>query len=510
MSAFVRPPRDEQNKRCRDLLLVPPTVHLVAYISGGLKELYSRCKTTQLEYKAGMYTDQNGCFDPRLNMPLLAKRYKFIQIIGKGQSSIIIKAQDYFRGEQLVSIKVLHASNFLIGSQEADIMLEMNAVDPWSYVPIVRLLNVFSFDDHYCLTFDLLHPDPITGHVRLIGFINEELLVPIRDVTIKLLSVLGFLSRVNIIHADLKPENILLQNEKDSSSLRVVDFGNAIRCVHEELSLYYCDYELQTLIYRAPEVLLGLSFGLQVDVWSLGCIIAELYSGQPLFLGRNKNEVLTKITSILGPLPQEFSKGEFSTLFTQFIGIPWNKSEIMQSLNQALGRCWDWKFVDFLSCLLTLSPGDRLTPSVAICHPFLASSLSYLYLLPSTPNHGTQFYPSTLTDPTYPKKFKIKPGSELMLKRQNNISEIESPPKNSSESEKKIIINQNKAFKMSSKKPECEKVKKLNKLCEKTIQGVKRITNANNVIKIKRKLAQKEQIEEFSSDYQVQTDLSVV
>lgn len=94
-----------------------------------------------------------------------------------------------------------------------------------------------------------------------------------------------------------------------------MDFGNAIHCVHEELSLYYGDFELQTLLYRAPEVMFhgldrlpaislvyasqvmfGTEFGLEVDLWSLGCILAELFSGIPLFYGKDKASILTKVS----------------------------------------------------------------------------------------------------------------------------------------------------------------------------------------------------------------------
>ncbi|CAH3168078.1 unnamed protein product, partial [Pocillopora meandrina] len=90
-----------------------------------------------------------------------------------------------------------------------------------------------------------------------------------------LLQALGFLRRQNVIHADLKPENILFE-EGDETKIKVVDFGNAIHWVHREVSLYYDEFELQTLLYRAPEVMFGVPFGPEIDIWSLGCIVAEV------------------------------------------------------------------------------------------------------------------------------------------------------------------------------------------------------------------------------------------
>lgn len=57
--------------------------------------------------------------------------------------------------------------------------------------------------------------------------------------------------------------------------------------IAREVSLYYDEFELQTLLYRAPEAMFGVPFGPEIDIWSLGCIVAELYIGKPLFLGGN-------------------------------------------------------------------------------------------------------------------------------------------------------------------------------------------------------------------------------
>ncbi|XP_030855031.1 cell division control protein 2 homolog [Strongylocentrotus purpuratus] len=83
-------------------------------------------------------------------------------------------------------------------------------------------------------------------------------LVSIRKVALRMLQILGFLGQQNVIHADLKPENILCNSENISDGIKVIDFGNAIHGVYEELSLYYDEFELQTLLYRAPEVSLIL------------------------------------------------------------------------------------------------------------------------------------------------------------------------------------------------------------------------------------------------------------
>ena len=76
-----------------------------------------------------------------------------------------------------------------------------------------------------------------------------------------------------IIHCDLKPENILLK-KKNKTGIRIIDFGSS--CFEDKKLYSY----LQTRYYRAPEIILGCNYGIEIDLWSFGCIIVELYSGK--------------------------------------------------------------------------------------------------------------------------------------------------------------------------------------------------------------------------------------
>ena len=105
-----------------------------------------------------------------------------------------------------------------------------------------------------------------------------------------------FLNQERIIHCDLKPENILLVKPY-KSLIKLIDFGSS--CFeHERLYTY-----IQSRFYRAPEVILGISYKMSIDMWSLGCIIAELIIGYPLFPGENEYEQLLCIMEMLGLPP---------------------------------------------------------------------------------------------------------------------------------------------------------------------------------------------------------------
>ncbi|XP_013388897.2 uncharacterized protein LOC106157711 [Lingula anatina] len=238
-------------------------------------------------------------------------------------------------------------------------------------------------DNHYCMVFDLLDPSPLSLHFKKID--KNQMIPLLKKVTVKLLQALGFLKQQNVIHADLKPENILLESEHNFSSLKIADFGNAFHCVHDEVSLYYDDFELQTLLYRAPEVMFGIPFGTEVDMWSLGCILAELYLGQPLFGYGNKKLVLEQITKVLGPFPRDLCQRGKYFQELKYLTEPGQQKEatmkILKKLRQSSSAVTDFSFASFLSGLLRYNPAERLTPSQAARHPFLASELGFRYLL---------------------------------------------------------------------------------------------------------------------------------
>lgn len=116
----------------------------------------------------------------------------------------------------------------------------------------------------------------------------------IRRMTKQMLSSLVLLKGKRVIHCDLKPENILLAHPMHSE-IKVIDFGSS--CFeHEKVYTY-----IQSRFYRSPEVILGMTYGMPIDMWSLGCILAELFTGYPIFPGENEQEQLACIMEVFGP-----------------------------------------------------------------------------------------------------------------------------------------------------------------------------------------------------------------
>ena len=103
-----------------------------------------------------------------------------------------------------------------------------------------------------------------------------------------------------IIHCDLKPENILLRNA-NKSGLKIIDFGTGC---FEGSQLYKY---VQSRYYRAPEIILGVDYSCAIDMWSLGCILGELFLGFPLFPGEDEAEQLALIVEYLGTPPNSLA-----------------------------------------------------------------------------------------------------------------------------------------------------------------------------------------------------------
>lgn len=138
---------------------------------------------------------------------------------------------------------------------------------------------------------------------------------------------------------------------------------------------------IQSRFYRSPEVILGSTYGLPIDMWSLGCILAELFTGYPLFPGENEQEQLACIMEIFGPPERQLvERCTRKKLFFDSVGKPRvtvsskgrRRRPSSKTLSQSL-KCDDEAFLDFVSRCLRWDPDRRLGPADAINHPFITN-----------------------------------------------------------------------------------------------------------------------------------------
>ncbi|KAL2102682.1 hypothetical protein ACEWY4_001850 [Coilia grayii] len=164
---------------------------------------------------------------------------------------------------------------------------------------IIHMKEHFMFRDHLCITFELQGSNlfEVIKKNRYQGFSLNA----VRRFTQSILKCLQMLHREGIIHCDLKPENIVV-TQNGSYNIKVIDFGSS--CFEHQRVYSY----IQSRFYRSPEVILGCSYGVEIDMWSLGCIVAELHTGLPLFPGENEKEQIACIMEVFGLPPEDILK----------------------------------------------------------------------------------------------------------------------------------------------------------------------------------------------------------
>jgi dual specificity tyrosine-phosphorylation-regulated kinase 1 len=242
------------------------------------------------------YDDENHDYIVRPGEVWL-ERYTIDCLIGKGSFGQVVKAFDHTDGEY-VAIKIIKNKRPFLSQAQIEVrLLElMNQQDSDNTSYIVKLKRNFTFRNHLCLVFELLSYN-LYDLLRNTNFRGVSLNLT-RKFALQLLSALLFLSQpeLNILHCDLKPENILLVNPK-RSAIKIVDFGSSCQIGHR---LYQY---IQSRFYRSPEVLLGIPYDMAIDMWSLGCILIEMHTGEPLFSGTNEFDQMMKIVEVLGMPP---------------------------------------------------------------------------------------------------------------------------------------------------------------------------------------------------------------
>lgn len=325
------------------------------------------------------YDDDNGSYNKVVH-DHICYRYEILEVIGKGSFGQVIRALDH-KTNQHVAIKIIRNKKRFHHQAlvEVRILEELRKKDAYGSYNVIHMLDYFYFRNHLCISFELMS----LNLYELIKKNNYQgfSLSLIRRFCNSIVKCLRLLYQENIIHCDLKPENVLLK-QRGSSLIKVIDFGSSCYS-HRKVYTY-----IQSRFYRSPEVILGLSYGTPIDMWSLGCILAELYTGYPLFPGENEVEQLACIMEVLGVPPDDLiNTATRRRLFFDSRGIPRcitnskgrKRKPASKTISQAL-RCNDTVFIDFVSKCLEWDPKKRMTPEEAAHHEWLQPSASSTYV----------------------------------------------------------------------------------------------------------------------------------
>uniref|UniRef100_A0A5F4VS62 non-specific serine/threonine protein kinase n=1 Tax=Callithrix jacchus TaxID=9483 RepID=A0A5F4VS62_CALJA len=236
--------------------------------------------------------------------------YEVLDFLGRGTFGQVVKC--WKRGtNEIVAIKILknHPSYARQGQIEVSILARLSTENADEY-NFVRAYECFQHCNHTCLVFEMLEQN-------LYDFLKQNKFSPlplkvIRPILQQVATALKKLKSLGLIHADLKPENIMLVDPvRQPYRVKVIDFGSA-----SHVSKTVCSTYLQSRYYRAPEIILGLPFCEAIDMWSLGCVIAELFLGWPLYPGALEYDQIRYISQTQGlPGEQLLNVGTKSTRF---------------------------------------------------------------------------------------------------------------------------------------------------------------------------------------------------
>ncbi|GKV07459.1 hypothetical protein SLEP1_g19236 [Rubroshorea leprosula] len=196
----------------------------------------------------------------------------------------IIKNQPAYYQQALVEVAILTTLN--------------KKYDPEDKHHIVRIYDYFVYQRHLCICFELLDTN-LYELIKINHFRGLSLSI-VQLFSKQILRGLALLKDAAIIHCDLKPENILLCTSVKPAEVKIIDFGSA--CMEDRTVYSY----IQSRYYRSPEVLLGYQYTTAIDMWSFGCIVAELFLGLPLFPGVSEFDLLRRMVEILGAQPPDY------------------------------------------------------------------------------------------------------------------------------------------------------------------------------------------------------------
>ncbi|XP_027348996.1 serine/threonine-protein kinase AFC1 isoform X4 [Abrus precatorius] len=249
----------------------------------------------------------------------LTPRYKILSKMGEGTFGQVLECFDNEKKE-VVAIKIVRSINKYreAAMTEIDVLLRLSRHDV-DGARCVQIRNWFDYRNHICIVFEKLGPS-LYDFLRKNSYRSFPIDL-VREFGRQLLESVAFMHDLCLIHTDLKPENILLvssefikvpdykflsrttkdgsyfKNLPKSSAIKLIDFGSTT-FEHQDHS-----YVVSTRHYRAPEVILGLGWNYPCDLWSVGCILVELCSGEALFQTHENLEHLAMMERVLGPLP---------------------------------------------------------------------------------------------------------------------------------------------------------------------------------------------------------------
>lgn len=343
----------------------------------------------------------------------LTDKYQIVRLLGQGTFGKVVEARDLKRNKP-VAVKIIRSvQKYRDASRiELRVLATLKANDEENRNRCIHLRDCFDYRGHICIVMDLLGQsvfDFLKGN-GFVPFPNSQ----IQNFARQLFTSVAFLHDLNLIHTDLKPENILLcdnsyqtftYNRKIPSSsttinrqasqrrvlldteIRLIDFGSAT--FQDE----YHSSVVSTRHYRAPEIILGLGWSFPCDIWSIGCILVEFFTGDALFQTHDNLEHLAMMEAVVGSRIDSHLVQAVNKMSTRSGGNPASKYfkrlkldyptpettrgsrrfvKAMKHLSDIIpsNSTFFKNFLDLLRKIFVYDPAKRITAKQALNHPW--------------------------------------------------------------------------------------------------------------------------------------------
>jgi len=325
-------------------------------------------------------------------------RYKILATLGEGTFGKVVKVKE-LNTDQVLALKIIkNVDKYREAAKlEVNVLEKIQEKDPQGKHLCAKMTSWFNYWGHMCLMFELLG-------LSVFDFLKENNYHPypldqVRHVIYQLCHSVKFLHECRLTHTDLKPENILFtssdweisynaKKRKDvrkvkSTEVRLIDFGSAT------FDWEHHSKVVSTRHYRAPEVILELGWSQPCDVWSVGCIMFELYLGFTLFQTHDNREHLAMMEKILGPFPQSMTRRTKTKYFSS-AKLVWDEHssagkyvrencKLLKKYQQGDSEDHEHLF-DLISSMLTYDPQERIGLDQVLRHPFF-DKISFIHRL---------------------------------------------------------------------------------------------------------------------------------
>jgi dual-specificity kinase len=363
------------------------------------------------------YDDDDGHYIVTPDTPL-TDRYSIIKLLGQGTFGKVVEAYDKQRKTRC-AVKIIRSiQKYRDASRiELRVLSTLASNDKSNRNKCIHLRDCFDFRNHICIVTDLLGQS-------VFDFLKGNGFVPfpssqIQNFARQLFTSVAFLHDLNLIHTDLKPENILLvsnayqtftynrtipssshavsRNARQrrvllDSEIRLIDFGSAT--FDDE----YHSSVVSTRHYRAPEIILNLGWSFPCDIWSIGCILVEFFTGDALFQTHDNLEHLAMMEAVIGSkidtkLVKQTTQGGRNGSQNQAAKY-FNRNKLdypneettraSRKYVRAMKQLTDFiptsttfhrLFLDLLQRIFVYDPKNRISAKEALKHPWFKESL---------------------------------------------------------------------------------------------------------------------------------------